>query len=156
MNKQSIWIALTFLVAILSGCENSRLYEHYYPFEKSEWKMTDSVVFDLKKVDFATLPLTYIGVNYNEEYSYSNLYLTAIVKDSSEVILEKKLINMPLFDSKTGKPLGKGFGNSYSKLDALPIDFPLETQQVILYQYMRQENLKGVESIGLKISKSKE
>lgn len=152
MNKQWIWMGIA-LSGLLSSCGDGRLYEQYRSFEKAEWKMTDSASFDLKKVDFDSSPLTLIGVKYNEAYPFSNLYLTVIAKDSSDTVLEKKLINMPLFDSKSGKPLGEGFGNSFTKLDSLPIDLPLPTSQVIIYQYMRQESLKGVESVGLKISK---
>jgi gliding motility-associated lipoprotein GldH len=153
MNKQWIWIGIAAASALLSSCGEGRLYEQYSSFERAEWKMTDSAAFNLQKVDFASSPLTQIGIKYNENYPFSNLYLSVIAKDSSETVLGKKLINMPLFDSKSGKPLGDGFGNSFTKLDSLPIDLPLGTSQVIIYQYMRQESLKGVESVGLKISK---
>lgn len=153
MNKRWLWLGVVFLSTLLSGCGDGRLYEQYSSFEKAEWKMTDSVAFDLGKVDLSAIPIPQIGIKYNEDYPFSNLYLTVIAKDSADKVLGKKLINMPLFDSKSGKPLGEGFGNSFTKLDNLPFELPMESRKVILYQYMRQESLKGVESVGVKISK---
>lgn len=115
--------------------------------------MTDSLVFSLPETKESTASVSQIAVRYNEVYPFSNLYLRVILKDSAEQPLENKLINMPLFDSKSGKPLGKGFGSSFTKMDTLPFDWDASTREVVIYQYMRQENLKGLESVGVKVSR---
>lgn len=154
MNNFRSWIVLGLVSLLIYGCGKDRIYEQYNSIEKEGWKMTDSLVFDLDKVQKLTDPVIQIGVKYSEEYPFSNLYLRIISKDSLESSLENKLINVPLFDSKSGKPLGKGFGNSYTKLDSLPFLLPDGTRQVLVYQYMRENQLRGIESIGIKISKS--
>jgi len=73
--------------------------------------------------------------------------------DSLNNVIENKLINVPLFDSKSGKPLGKGFGNTYTRYDTIPFLLNIETKKVTFLQYMRQNQLEGIEAIGLKILK---
>jgi hypothetical protein len=60
---------------------------------------------------------------------------------------------VPLFDSKSGKPKGNGFGNSFTFYDTLPFPISANTSELIYLQYMRQENLPGIEAVGLKILK---
>lgn len=142
-------------VILLSGlfsCEGDRLYEEFHSFDSSVWIETDSVIFDLnhlKTLEGKGL----IGVRFNENYPFSNCYIRIISRDSSHVDLNNLLLNVPIFDSKSGQPLGTGFGNTFTKYDTLPFDFPKETKEILLVQYMRKAELEGIEAVGLKILK---
>lgn len=138
-------------VWILSSCSGDRLYEDFIALDESRgWQQADSLEFQLGDVDHEG-KATLIAVKFTETYPFSNFYVRVIAKDSSSQIIENKLVNVPLFDSKTGQPLGKGFGSSYTKYDTLPFGLPAQTKSITLLQYMRQESLPGIEAAGLKI-----
>ncbi len=150
MNRFMYW----FLGLALSGvtaCSGDRLYEEFQTIPSQSWDVQDTLGFELGELDIAGTH-SFIAVRYNENYAYSNCYLRIISKDTSGTLLDNKLINIPLFDSKTGEPLGKGFGSTYTIYDTLPILLHPDTKSLSLLQYMRQEKLPGIEAIGIKIT----
>ncbi len=135
------------------ACGGDRAFEEFYSFEGHTWSEKDTAVFDLNDVETAGQKL--IAIRYSEEYPFSNCYVRVVSSDSLGAVLDNTLINVPLFDSKSGKPMGKGFGNSFTRYDTLPMEFPSATSQVKLIQYMRQEHLAGLDAIGIKILKKR-
>jgi gliding motility-associated lipoprotein GldH len=143
-----------FIVSILvvSACTDGRIYENFHALPNQNWGIQDSLVFHFQDVELVNSP-NLIAVKFNEKYSFSNCYLRVISKDSLGMILDNKLVNMILFDPKSGEPLGDGFGNSYTRYDTLPFLFDQQTKSVTLLQYMRQDQLPGIEAVGIKILK---
>lgn len=136
----------------VSSCSEERIFEEFKPIVSQSWGIDDSLRFDLGKIDPAGHQ-SLIAFRFNEEYSFSNCYVRVLSKDSLGTIIENKLINVPLFDSKSGEPLGEGFGSTYTFYDSLPFQFKEGTKSVILLQYMRENQLSGIEAVGLKILK---
>jgi len=151
MNKWTFWIGIMTL-CLASSCSGDRVYEEFYSFESNAWNEKDSASFDLKALPDKNGPKL-IGIRYNEEYPFSNCYIRVISKDTTGAILDNKLINVPLFDSKSGKPKGSGFGNSFTAYDTLPFEVSDQSGELYFIQYMRQESLPGLEAVGLKILK---
>lgn len=150
MNK---WRFLTIGLLILTfSCSGDRVFEEFQSFNTLSWNEGDSVLFDLKELKEKGGPKL-IAVKFNENYPFSNCYVRVISKDSTGKTLENRLINVPLFDSKTGQPLGTGFGNTFTKYDTLPVVISDQASSLTFLQYMRQEELSGIEAIGLKILK---
>jgi gliding motility-associated lipoprotein GldH len=145
-------VGFLFLIIGLNSCSGDRIFEEFKALESASWYANDSVNFDLKSLDL-TDRKSLIAIRFNESYKFSNCYVRVISKDSSNLILENRLVNMPLFDSKSGKPLGKGFGNTLTKYDTLPFELHPETSSVTLLQYMREDQLSGIEAVGFKILK---
>ncbi len=150
MNKRNL-LALAVLTFAFS-CSEERVYEEYKSFNPQSWSEKDSVSFDLKALKEKSGPKL-IAVKFNENYPFSNCYVKVISRDSTGKLLEDRLINVPLFDSKSGQPLGTGFGSTYTKFDTIPVAISDQASTVAFLQYMRQENLPGIEAIGLKILK---
>jgi gliding motility-associated lipoprotein GldH len=151
MSKLKTLIGLLVLTLAIS-CSDDRMFEEFHSFKSLSWEEKDTVNFDLqalKKVDGKKL----IGVRFSEEYPFSNCYIRVIGKDTAGNVLDNRLINVPLFDSKSGKPRGKGFGNSFTTYDTLPFELSEQTRQLAFIQYMREEHLPGLEAVGLKILK---
>lgn len=134
------------------SCSEDRLYENFHPIPKEGWNMQDSLIFELEK-----LPLPaknpYIALRFTEEYPFSNCYLRVLMRDSSQTILSNQLYNLSLFQSN-GEPLGEGFGSTYTLYDSLPMKWIPETRSIVVLQYMREKQLKGIEAIGIKITKN--
>jgi gliding motility-associated lipoprotein GldH len=147
MNKIWLWVFIFFLTS-LSACEQNRLYEKYEGLASLHWKMNDTISFD---VEPSLVPdANILAVKYNTKYPFRNLYLSYVLKDSLNNILKKELINMNLFESTSGKPLGQGYGSTYTQYDTLAIDENIKFSKIQFIQYMRVEKLEGIEAIGLK------
>lgn len=90
------------------------------------------------------------------EFPYQNCYLTFFLQDSLENTIATELVNIALFDDKTGKPLGKG--NSvyqYAEVILDAFNFPTEgNYKLKVAQYMREADLGGVLSVGLRIEEA--
>jgi gliding motility-associated lipoprotein GldH len=147
---------LLFFLLILgmASCNPDRIFEEYHGMPELRWNLADTVSFEIEvTAPNAARPL--IGLRYNDTYEFHNLYVRYLLTDSLGKVLGDSLINLHLFDPKSGKPLGTGFGNVYTKYDTLPdLGIPQgQKQQFRFIQYMRTEELKGIEAVGLKISR---
>lgn len=150
MRKTRNFAMLCLLLQL--GCSEDRIFEAYQEVNKSNWGIEDTLNFEFKEL-VITKQKTLIAVRFNESYAYSNFYVRVISYDSSSKILENRLINLPLFNSKSGKPLGKGIGSTYTKYDTIPFTLHPKTKKLALLQYMRTDELQGIESMGIKILK---
>ncbi|MBD8490334.1 gliding motility lipoprotein GldH [Echinicola sp. CAU 1574] len=147
-------VTLALILTSFSACNNSRVYEEYQGMQKMSWAVTDTVTFEVDSHKERKVLSTF-RVKYNDSYDYQNLYVRYILKDSLNNTLDNELLNLNLFDPKTGKPLGEGFGNAFTQIDTLPLK-NLSTNSKIkvqLIQYMRSNELKGIESVGIKLEK---
>lgn len=148
MNKS---IYLIYSIAIfLFSCGQDRVYEEFMSLDNHTWNASDSLIFDLDGLDLIEKK-TLLALRFNEEYGYSNCYIRVISRDSVQSIIGNKLLDIPLFDSKTGEPLGEGFGSTFTKYDTLPFSIPENTKSITLLQYMRVEELTGIEAAGVKV-----
>ncbi|GGZ41220.1 hypothetical protein GCM10007049_38220 [Echinicola pacifica] len=136
------------------SCDQARLVEEYQSFEELSWPAEDTLSFMVPAIPNEGALAT-LRVKYNEEYDYHNLYLRYILRDSTGSIQTNKLIYLKLFDPKSGKPLGSGYGNSFTVVDTLPSlkATALQNSKMQFIQYMRSNALDGIESLGIKIEK---
>lgn len=137
---------------LLSSCDTHRVFEDYRDFEDGFWGLEENVSFNIKAFQpQSTIPV--VSIRYTDAYEFHNLYVRFVQEDSTASILQDTLVNIALFDSKTGRPMGKGFGNRHTVYDTLLGKgriFP-ETAQVTIWQYMRKDRLEGIESVGIKL-----
>ncbi|UJP64624.1 gliding motility lipoprotein GldH [Mongoliitalea daihaiensis] len=149
-NKITLKFALAYILILgLSSCGSERLFEAYQGMPTLQWEELDTVRFELNPTTQNGEML--IAVKYTDAYDFRNLYVRYILKDSTAQVLENTLVNIPLFERISGKPLGKGFGDTFTKYDTLPLQVTTGITSVELIQYMRMESLNGIEAIGLKV-----
>src|SRR5690606_31816663 len=144
---------LFLLTLSIASCNNDRVFEEYQGMPELHWNVEDTVSFEPEAIDpNVTFPL--LGLRYNDTYEFHNLYVRYLLTDSLGKVLADSLINIHLFDPVSGKPLGSGFGNVYTKYDTLPnLAIPQgQKHRYAFIQYMRTEELKGIEAVGLKIN----
>ncbi|MEX2592136.1 MAG: gliding motility lipoprotein GldH [Anditalea sp.] len=151
-NRLFLFCLLLPLMWFFHACNSDRIFEDYLGMESLTWAISDTVSFELTPVNTEQTVST-IGIRYNDSFEFHNLYVRFLLKDSIGQHLADSLINIDLFDSKTGKPLGDGFGNVFTKYDTLPLTQVFENQKIKVQfiQYMRKDNLQGIEAVGLKI-----
>lgn len=140
------------LLTLAFSCSQDRVFEEFYSFSSQSWTENDTATFVLKEIKEKN-GQKLIAIRYSEEYPFSNCYIRVVSRDSMGTVLDNKLVNVPLFDSKSGRPMGKGFGNTFTLYDTLPFEISERASEVRFIQYMRQENLPGLEAVGLKILK---
>lgn len=151
--RHRLFLLMTAL-GIFSSCNSERLFEEHQGMELLHWAVQDTVSFEVEGLDpQSAVPI--LNIRYNDTYEFHNLYVRYLLRDSLGTVLGDSLINVSLFDSKTGQPLGDGFGNIFTKHDTLPriltsVQPKLKIQFV---QYMRKDELEGIEAVGLKINK---
>ncbi|GAA0881078.1 hypothetical protein GCM10009119_40480 [Algoriphagus jejuensis] len=151
MTKWRGLIGILFL-ALSFSCSGDRVFEEFYAFDSHSWHEKDTAVFMLNEMTEKT-GQKLIGIKYSEEYPFSNCYIRVISSDTTGMVLDNVLINVPLFNSKSGQPMGSGFGNTFTRYDTLPFELSEQTSEVRFIQYMRQEHLPGLDAVGLKILK---
>ncbi|WP_439483907.1 gliding motility lipoprotein GldH [Cyclobacterium plantarum] len=140
------------MLFLLSGCNGDRLYESFEDFPNQSWLVSDTVSFSLDSLPPDVSKMLSVGIRYNDSYEYHNLYLRYLLRDSLNNVMLDSLVNLQLFDSKSGQPLGSGFGNRRTLYDTLPANQLATPARVEFIQYMRKDTLTGIESVGLKIS----
>lgn len=148
MNFRFVGLILS-LGFILTGCNGNRVFEKYEGFKTATWDVSDTVSFEVDNLPSPSSTL--VAIKYTKDYEFRNLYVRYFLKDSLGNTVETKLLDIPLFDSKTGKPLGDGYGSTFTKYDTLPLENTFSTIQLL--QYMRVEKLPGIETVGIKVLK---
>lgn len=151
MNKIRLGIALGLILG-LTACGGDRIYEDFQVLEDQSWSEGDTLTFDLSGLS-KTGNIHLIGLRYTDTYPYTNAYLKLIGRDSSNRLVQEELVNVILFDPKSGQPKGKGFGDTHTIYDTLDFQLSPDLHTVEILQYMRKSELEGMEAVGLKILK---
>lgn len=142
---------------LLSACDDSRVYEKNIDFKGNDWYV-DSVArfsFDIK--DPAVNHNLHLAVRNAISYPFANLYIKYNLLDSTGKSLNTKLLRLPLFDRKSGKPYGEGLGDIFDHTFPLINNYKFPYQgkyNVEVIQYMRQDPLPFIMSVGLRVEKS--
>jgi gliding motility-associated lipoprotein GldH len=138
--------------ALIHSCDRNRVYEEVYDFEEGIWNMDTIPAFNFEITDKAPKRVL-INVRNSIEFRTQNLYLTYYLTDEKGNQLKSELVNVQLFDAKTGKPLGKGNSIFQHEVEILPnYSFPsVGKYQIKIAQYMREANLENVPSVGVRL-----
>lgn len=151
--RLSYWPILT--IFILSGCDQSRLFEENTDFENRIWLANDIKVIDFVVSDIDNVYNIYFNVRNTMNYPHYNLYISFQLKDSLNRILAEDLQNFNLFDPKTGAPNGKSglgdiFDHQFPLLEDYSFEYPGE-KRLELKQFMRYDSLPDIVSTGMRI-----
>lgn len=151
-----IVVILAFIIFKLSFFSNDIKYSNFHTISNYDWFLKDTLIFDFvnEKNHIDNHGVTLFG-KINQEYSYANLNLFV------DIFLENKRIkrdtlNCNLYDN-FGFPQQKKIGNTqFFRLEYLN-KFKFEINKNYKFRIthgMRDLNLIGVETIGIKINKN--
>jgi len=160
MRRRGICFAglIALLLMGISSCNNGEVYYRYNEIKDLKWSKHDTLFF------YIDSSLIKPGVNYditieltnNFDYPYRNIWL--YVQDNiSDTVFKNYPEEYPLAD-KFGKWEGSGFGALFQKSFAYPnpSDFNGRRNYCIkIVHGMRDEPLKGIEKVGIKIQERK-
>ncbi|MEZ5104603.1 MAG: gliding motility lipoprotein GldH [Draconibacterium sp.] len=157
MKKISLqFIFLVTILIVFIACDKNLVFDKYQPIPKSGWDNDSLLVFDIPVADTIQNHNLFINVRNDIRYKYSNLWLFIdIIQPGGTTLTDTFEIKLA---APSGKWLGKGFGGVktcetiYKKNIFFPVsgDYKIEIQQG-----MRENVLKGITDIGVKLEKQK-
>lgn len=144
-----------FILALLISCDSNRVFEDNVKFEDRTWKISEPALLEFNIQDLTKPHNLYLDIRNSVDYPYSRIFVNYSLSDSIGTELSKKLISEYLFDQKTGKPTGQsGLGDVYDHQFLIDTNFPFKhpgKYKVRFEQFMRQDTLKGVLAVGLRV-----
>ena len=154
--KHSLGI-FVFLGLLLASCgESGVAIDETKNFDESGWIQKQPIGFDVNISDSVSSYAVYAVIRQNNAYPFYNLYFSPIILDDKGKTIQKGLAEAILYDPKTGKPKGAGFGDIYEKkfLVYPSLKFPRKgNYQIQMQQSMRVDTLAGMVSFGLILEK---
>lgn len=149
---------LAALAAIMFSCDSKRVYETNKDFDNGLWSISDTVKFEFSIEDTTQTYNVLVNVRNTSDYETARLFMNYTLADSSEKVLNKKQLELFLFDRKTGEPFGEsGIGDifAHQPITETGMRFPYRGQySVQLNQAMRHDTLANILSVGVRVEKS--
>lgn len=143
---------------ILSGCDQSRVYELDHDLHGHFWGAKEIPVFEFAITDSTQLYNIFYRVRNSSDYPYARIFVKYNLVDPASKELQSKLVSNYLFDQKSGVPLGSsGIGDKFDHQFLIIDRKKFNTVgkfKVTLEQFMRTDTLSGVESIGIRVEKA--
>ena len=152
-------MAISACVAVIFfSCDSRKVYEDKKDFPARYWVFNDPATFQFDIYDTESQYNLVLNVRNTAEYKYQNIYIQYYLEDSTGRLLERELKNIQLFHPVTGVPIGKGIGGFYNVTRNFVenYSFPQPGRYSIRFdQFMRQDSLADVVSVGIQVEKSK-
>lgn len=138
---------------ILCNCTDKDSYSNYHSFKKSEWNKSDVGHFEVPVSDTINPYDIYLELRNNREYEYRNLWMFVSIETPSGNI-RQDTVNCLLADN-IGNWYGKGFSLYHVEIPyEKSITFPRKGNYIFkIQQGMREDILKGISDIGIRITK---
>ena len=146
---------LVFSVWVLS-CDNHSIFKSYVDLKDSNWYVKNIPSFTFEVKDEKVPYNIYLLIRNSSQYPYNNLYINRYIYGPDGKQISNRLEEATLFNSKTGKPFGKGLGDIFDQklLSTRNYIFPKKGKYTIkLKQYMRQDPLPHLMSVGISVEK---
>jgi gliding motility-associated lipoprotein GldH len=144
------------LMLALTACNLDSVYEKYVDISKGDWNKDQIIKFEIPVTDTINGNDIYFTIRNNNEYPYKNLFLF-VTTLSPQGISKKDTLEIALADDR-GKWSGRGFGGIWSNelIFKKDVRFPYAgTYTIEIVQAMRDQVLKGVLDVGMKVERAK-
>jgi len=147
---------LVFIVALfLVSCGNNVLIDDDVAYEQSYWPVSDKYILEFEQPDTVSNYNFFITLRNTDDYPYRNIYvfLTTVFPNGKTT---RDTIDCPLANYQ-GKWLGKGFGGVYDNRIIYMHNTRFQqpgSYKVIMEQAMRNKELPGIKSVGIRIEKA--
>jgi gliding motility-associated lipoprotein GldH len=148
---------LLLLIVLITSCGNNDVYEQDLAVKAAKWPADQKLRFEFNSADTTTSKDVFVSLRHNDFYKYNNIFLfiTTIAPNGASLTDTAEFI----IADKKGKWLGSGAGNLYDLrlLYKNNIKFGQAGRYVFYVQQgMRENELKGITDVGIRIAKAKE
>ncbi|WP_303310383.1 gliding motility lipoprotein GldH [Hymenobacter sp. BT730] len=150
-----------FLLLGLAACDPNQVFEKNIDLKDTAgqpyvWVVQEKPTFEFTITDTTQRYDVYFNVRNASSYGYYNLYMKHTLTAPNGQVLSTLLHQALLMDPKTGEPRGKGAGDIFDhQFLALPAQrfHQAGLYKITLEQYMRQDALPGIMSVGVRVAK---
>lgn len=146
-------------VISLWACSSETVFKDNADLPDGKWYIKNVPSFTFEIEDASLTYNLYYNVRNNISYPYYNLYLSRYLYNSQGKVINSKLDELILADASTGKPFGSGLGDicDHKVLAISKYKFPAKGKYTFkIAQYMRQNPLPDVLSVGVSIERATE
>lgn len=154
MRCRSLLLLLPFAL-LFSACGPNYVYEKTYELPDESWAYADSLAFEFELLDTNAIYNLWLRIEYAESFPTQNLYTRVHTRfPAGEQIAEPLSLELA---NKMGQWQGQ-CRSGYCQLD-IPIQQGAYFSQageyrILLEQYMRQDSIGGVSSVGFLLEKT--
>lgn len=137
------------LLIVVSACLPNTLFHSFLSVNIDGWKKSDTLVFKPVIKDSITDKLVVLEVRNSTKYAYTSLLLCIERKTNNKV----SRIDTFNYSITNKQGIWKGVGNIYKQSAMLLYNQYTPHTEFRIWHCMKKEEIKGVESIGLRIKK---
>lgn len=146
-------VLLALISVLLIGCQHGVVYNEFKQLPSQGWEVDSALQFVPNLVDTVGAYQMQIIVRHTDRYAYQNLWLFVDVKKDS-VLLRRDTIESYLANER-GEWYGKGMSKYTLPLLYMEnIALPAGEYNIVVQQGMREEQLRGITDVGLKVIKN--
>ena len=150
------YLLFSALLALIVSCDSESIFEENRDMESASWPEVEVQSFQFEIPDRNDKYDLFVNLRNTLSYPYSNIYIRYWIKFENGDLVEEQLVNFDLFDN-TGKPMGSGLGDIFDHQLPLLTQYSFEEPgeyTIDLRQYMRQDTLDHVLSVGFRVESS--
>ena len=147
---------LIYLVFAITSCTTADLYEKTVAIPEHEWKSDFKPEFEFSITDTNSLYQAFFVIRHTEQYNFKNIWVNYYFQPPADT-LHKESREFQLATNEKGW-LGTGMDDIYEqrvKLSTYPGKLKAGTYKFILENIMREDPLKHVLNVGIRVEKVK-
>ncbi|NJN28024.1 MAG: gliding motility lipoprotein GldH [Cyclobacteriaceae bacterium] len=147
------------LLVLVAACDSKRVYENKKDFPQKYWVFNNPADFEFEITNTNEKYNLLFNIRNTAKYRYQNIYLQYYLEDSTGRLLSSDLKNILLFNAKTGIPLGSGLGDVFDIERPFLQDYSFEhagKYKLRIDQFMRQDSLPEIVSVGLRVERAED
>ena len=149
-------IAFGFAFAFTGCSGGDTIYHKTHSFEQQTWSYSDTVHFSFDIQDTTAKYNLYLDVVHSDTFPFQNLYLNLFSKTpTDEIVKDQHSLEL---QEKDGYWISECSGHTCELRFILRenLTFPaVGSYTISAEQYTREENLRGIQSLGLFLEKAK-
>ncbi|TKC00795.1 gliding motility lipoprotein GldH [Pedobacter cryophilus] len=156
MNRIKKLALFCLTIMALQSCNSDTIIDSFESVPNQNWTYLKPVKASIAIADSTKAYNIYVNFRHTADYKYANIWLRFhVIGPDKKDVIERQEFQLALPD---GEWLGKGSGSLYSYQLIYKENYKFKskgTHTIVVEQNMRDNPLKGINDVGLKIEEAK-
>ena len=157
---KKLFLLIAFGSLFLCACDSQRIYEQNIDLDDTIWLGDSIQIFDFEIKENQYYHNIFANLRTLVGYPFQNIYVGYWLENEEGRVLAtntedpNNLLDIQIFDPKSGKPLGDGLGDLFDQRQVILSDYQFEANgfyRLKLKHYMRADQLPGIVSVGVRV-----
>ena len=147
---------ISLLTVFLSACETVDVFEKNITLKGQIWPSQLKPEISFSIIDTSSQYNIYLVVRHNDAYRYNNLWMNIYTLSPGDSISRPQALDLQLASNEKGW-LGSGMDDIYEhriKISKHPVALKAGTYRFQLEQIMRDDPLKSVLNVGIRVERT--